>query len=228
MNSAHEREANAIGSFQHAYGTASAHVDRLLLRIPELPAPEIDDRNADGESVRGAFASLKRNHQALDEDVKAMRQASEMVYSIPGERTRQTETSALAHVLSVEKSRRSLGHAMEILAGKGVEAGTATGLELNRVSSQVNALVVRRDELLTQLERGAQEGGSNSEEMAMELQQTTSLLQRLRADLLGERQAMDATAKRLDQANRVALEGERSFSDAVRDMTWGELDKMPQ
>ncbi|EGH19692.1 type III effector HopR1 [Pseudomonas savastanoi pv. glycinea str. race 4] len=39
---------------------------------------------------------------------------------------------------------------------------------------------------------------------------------------------MDATAKRLDQANRVALEGERSFSDAVRDMTWGELDKMPQ
>ncbi len=92
----------------------------------------------------------------------------------------------------------------------------------------MNALVVRRDELLTQLERGAQEGGSNSEEMAMELQQTTSLLQRLRADLLGERQAMDATAKRLDQANRVALEGERSFSEAVRDMTWGELDKMPQ
>ncbi|KPY11863.1 Type III effector HopR1, partial [Pseudomonas savastanoi pv. nerii] len=119
---------------------------------------------------------------------------SEMVYSIPGERTRQTETSALAHVLSVEKSRRSLGHAMEILARKGVEAGTATGLELNRVSSQVNALVVRRDELLTQLERGAQEGGSNSEEMAMELQQTISLLQRLRADLLGERQA--ASGKR--------------------------------
>lgn len=79
-----------------------------------------------------------------------------------------------------------------------------------------------------QRESGAQEGGLDSEERAMELRHTTSLLQRLRADLLGERQAMDATAKRLDQANRVALEGERSFSDAVRDMAWGELDNMPR
>ncbi|AKF51235.1 type III effector [Pseudomonas syringae] len=228
MNTAHEREANAISSFQQAYGMASALIDRLLLRIPELPLPEIEDRDADGGRVRGAFASLKRNHQALDEAVKAMRQAIQVVYSIPGKQTRQKEASALDQVLSVEKSRRSLGHAMEILADRGGEASTATGLELNSISSQVNDLVARREALLMQRESGAQEGGLDSEERAMELRHTTSLLQRLRADLLGERQAMDATAKRLDQANRVALEGERSFSDAVRDMAWGELDNMPR
>ncbi|MCR8722249.1 hypothetical protein NVV30_26615, partial [Pseudomonas syringae] len=94
----------------------------------------------------------------------------------------------------------------------------------NRVSSQVNDLVARRDALLKQRESGVREGGLDSEELEMELQLTTSVLQRLRADLLGERQAMEATAKRLDQASRAALEGERSFSDAVRDSAWGELD----
>ncbi|KPX19450.1 Type III effector hopR1 [Pseudomonas syringae pv. delphinii] len=224
MNTAHEREANAISSFQQAYGIASAHLDRLLLRIPELPLPEIDDRDADGGRVRGTFASLQRHHQALDDAISAMHQASEKVYTIPGKRTPQEQDPALAQLLSVEKRRRSLGHALETLAGRGVEAGTATGLELNRVSSQVNDLVARRDALLRQRESGVREGGLDSEELEMELQLTTSVLQRLRADLLGERQAMEATAKRLDQASRAALEGERSFSDAVRDRAWGELD----
>ncbi|RML43446.1 Type III effector HopR1 [Pseudomonas syringae pv. ribicola] len=226
MNTAHEREANAISSFQQAYGIASAHLDRLLLRIPELPLPEIDERDADGGRVRGTFASLQRHHQALDDAISAMHQASEKVYTIPGKRTTQEQDPALAQLLSVEKRRRSLGHALETLAGRGVEAGTATGLELNKVSSQVNDLVARRDALLKQRESGVREGGLDSEELEMELQLTTSVLQRLRADLLGERQAMEATAKRLDQASRAALEGERSFSDAVRDSAWGELDNL--
>lgn len=226
MNTAHEREANAISSFQQAYGIASAHLDRLLLRIPELPLPEIDDRDVDGGRVRGTFASLQRHHQALDDAISAMHQASEKVYTIPGKQATQEQDPALAQLLSVEKRRRSLGHALETLAGRGVEAGTATGLELNRVSSQVNDLVARRDALLRQRESGVQEGGLDSEELEMELQLTTSVLQRLRADLLGERQAMEATAKRLDQASRAALEGERSFSDAVRDRAWGELDNV--
>ncbi|RMR99386.1 Type III effector HopR1 [Pseudomonas coronafaciens pv. garcae] len=225
MSSALKREAKAIGSFQQVYGLTSAHIDRLLVRIPELPVPEIDDRAADGEGAQGTFASLDRYHQTLDQAEQDMRQASEMVYTTTGDQTAQEENPASAHLLTVETRRRSLGNAIRTLAEEGAKVGTATGLELNRISSQVDDKVARRDALLMQLESGGQEGSGNSEEMALELQSINSSLQWLRAHWLGEQQAMDATAKRLDQANRAALEGERSFSDAVRDMTWGELDK---
>ncbi|RLM18421.1 type III effector [Brenneria alni] len=221
MQSLRNREADAISSFQKVHERASAHIERLLDNIPALPGSNTEINASGSWTMQKAVESLKNNRQILNNAVEAMRQNGGSSHVVAEKQEGQQSNPKWKHLDVIEQSRRSLGQAIEILAGKGAEACMESENELNEVSGHIDELAAKRKALLAYSESGS----LSHEEVAQQLQNIDAMQQHMRASLLGEQQAMQAFAAQLDKAIGAAAEGDQRFSEAVHTAVTAERGK---